>query len=87
MIRRRVNLSDETTADGEGGRFDSVRDVEFGEDVRYVRRHGFWTDEERIANLAVGVALDEQPQHIDFASREAALTRGAGVRVRRNEST
>jgi hypothetical protein len=62
--------SDEALADSQGGRLGAARDAEFGVETRRVRRNCAPADKEGVGNLAIGLAGNEQPQHVLLARGE-----------------
>src|SRR5918995_6209408 len=67
----RSEALDEAVLMGEGDCFCSRVDSKLGVDVGDVARRGRGADEERLADLAVAVSRDEQPQHLQLALGQA----------------
>src|SRR5690349_5119499 len=84
--------SGEALADGAGGGFGAIVDFELGEEVGDVRLGRAEADVEGVGDLAVALALDEQPQYLLFAWRQVvgigggvAFERSYGLDQRREE--
>jgi hypothetical protein len=72
MRVRRVGLGGEQAgAFSDGGRLHPGGGVEFAQDVGDVDAGGPWADEQGGRYLRVGLALAEQPQHVQLAGRSA----------------
>src|SRR5687768_7863290 len=67
---------DQAVSQGEGGGGGAAFEAELSEDVGDVGHGGAVTDEERVADLAVGQTVDEQAQHIGLAAGQAGFRRG-----------
>src|SRR5918994_601017 len=70
--------SDKSPAYRDSRRFSAGVDAELGEEVGDVSLHGAGADEERLADLAIGVSLHQQAQHVQFAGRQAETAGVAG---------
>src|ERR1700722_16388150 len=72
----------EAFAVGDGGGFGAVGDGELGEDVGDVHAGGLGRDEQLGADLAVGLAPGEQPEHVALAvgQRFGQIRAGGGGR-------
>src|SRR5690348_16007614 len=73
--------SDQPALARQFGRLRAVGGVQLHQDVRDVVLHGPLRQRQPVANLAVALALRQQPQHLDLALAQLALTATIPVSV------
>src|SRR4051812_3707799 len=89
-VRGLTGPSGETVPEGVGAGTPAGLDLELGQDAGDVSADGAGTDEKRLRDLAVRVAVDQQAQHLALARRQTrepgeidrTARRGCGQRSR-----
>ena len=70
---------DKLFADGNRGGLGAIGDLQFGEEIGDMGLNGAGSDEEGIGDLAIRLTLDQLPENIGFARREASRIKNAGI--------